>query len=214
MSDTASLKFKTRQGRSKGANNALINDGYLLGNIVERGKDSVSMAIPKDEFRRSLSTNGRNAIYTLEGDDNNSYTVMVRDVQLIPVSNELHHVDFQVVSLTEEITVEVLINIIGQASVEIKGFIVNRAYDSIPVTGFPQDIPETIDVDVSGLGLNESISMGDIALNKVKTELDADELIISISEPRAEAEDDEDADDDVDVDVEVPVISDDEATAE
>ena len=139
---------------------------------------------------------------------------MVRDVQLIPVSNELHHVDFQVVSLTEEITVEVLINIIGQASVEIKGFIVNRAYDSIPVTGFPQDIPETIDVDVSGLGLNESISMGDIALNKVKTELDADELIISISEPRAEAEDDEDADDDVDVDVEVPVISDDEATEE
>ena len=62
MSDKAILKFKTRQSRSKGANNALLNEGYLLGNIVEKGNQSISIAIKKDVFRSSLNANGRNAI--------------------------------------------------------------------------------------------------------------------------------------------------------
>ena len=61
---------------------------------------------------------------------------MIKDVQLKPIVNDFYHIDFQVVSLTEEVTVDVIINIIGQASVETKGFIINRSYDSIPVTGF------------------------------------------------------------------------------
>ena len=117
---------------------------------------------------------------------------MIKDVQLKPIINEFHHVDFQVVSLTEEVTVDVIINIIGQSSVEVKGFIVNRSFDSIPVTGFPQDIPDTIDVDVTGLNVNDTITMGDIKLDKVKSSLDDDELILSISEPRMEVEEDED----------------------
>lgn len=212
MSDTAILKIKTRQSKSKGANNTLVRDGYLLANIVERGKESISIATPRDEFRRSLNANGRNAIYTLEDDANNSYTVMVREVQLKPVVNEFHHVDFHVVSLTEEITVDALVNIIGQDSVEAKGFIINRIYDMIPVTGFPQNIPDTIDVDVTGLEANDSITMSQIKLDKVTSDLEDDELIVSISEPRMEVEEDADEDTDADAaetDAEVPVISDD-----
>ncbi len=195
MSDKVILKFKTRQSRSKGPNKALRNEGYLLGNIVEKGKDSIAVALKRDEFRRSLNTNGRNAIYTLQDEDNNSYMAMVRDIQLKPVLNEYHHIDFQVVSLTEEITVDVLINILGQDSVAAKGFIINRNYDTIPVTGFPQNIPDVIDIDVSGFGLDDSITMADVKLDKVKSELEEDELIISISEPRVveEDEDEEDA---------------------
>lgn len=205
MGNTAILNFSKRQSRSKGANNTLINDGYLLANIVERGKDSISIALKKDDFRISLNENGRNSIYTLEDDDKNSYTVMIKDVQLKPIVNDFYHIDFQVVSLTEEVTVDVIINIVGQASVEVKGFIINRSFDSIPVTGFPQDIPDTIDIDVTGLEANDTITMGEVNLDKVKSGLDDDELIISISEPRMEVDDDDDeasADD-----VDVPVIT-------
>lgn len=207
MGDTANLTFIKRQSRTKGANNSLINDGYLLANIVERGKDSISIALKKDNFRSSLNSNGRNAIYSLTDDDKNTYTVMIKDVQLKPIINEFHHVDFQVVSLTEEVTVDVIINIIGQSSVEVKGFIINRSFDSISVTGFPQDIPDTIDVDVTGLTVNDTITMGDIKLDKVKSTLDDDELIISISEPRMEIEEDEDGDETSADNVEVPVIA-------
>lgn len=203
MGNTAILNFSKRQSRSKGANNTLINDGYLLANIVERGKDSISIALKKDDFRISLNENGRNSIYTLEDDDKNSYTVMIKDVQLKPIVNDFYHIDFQVVSLTEEVTVDVIINIVGQASVEVKGFIINRSFDSIPVTGFPQDIPDTIDIDVTGLEANDTITMGEVNLDKVESGLDDDELIISISEPRMEVDDDEASADDVDV----PVIT-------
>lgn len=214
MGDTANLTFIKRQSRSKGANNSLINDGYLLANIVEKGKDSISIAVKRDEFRTSLNNNGRNSIYSLIDDDNNTHTVMIKDVQLKPIVNEFHHVDFQVVSLTEEVTVDVLINIIGQSSVEVKGFIVNRSFDSIAVTGFPQDIPDKIDVDVTGLGLNDTITMSEVKLDKVKSDLDDDEIIISISEPRMEIEEDEDEVSTDDVDVEVPVITSEEDESE
>lgn len=207
MGDTANLTFIKRQSRSKGANNSLINDGYLLANIVERGKDSLSIALKKDEFKSSLNNNGINSIYSLIDDDKNTYTVMIKDVQLKPIINEFHHIDFQVVSLTEEVTVDVSINIIGQSSVEVKGFIVNRSLDSISVTGFPQNIPDRIDVDVTGLNLNDTITMGEINLDKVKSNLDDEEIIISISEPRMEIEEEEDETSVENADVEVPVIT-------
>lgn len=199
MSDKAVIKFKTRKSRSKGANNALVNEGYLLANIVEKGKESISVAVKKDEFRRGLNAHGRNAIFTLQDDDGGSLTAMVRDIHLKPIINDFYHVDFQVVSLTEEITVDVSINIIGQDSVGARGLIVNRNYDTIPVTGFPQDIPETIDIDVTGFGVENSVTMADIKLDKVKAELEDDELIISIIEPKAETEDDEASEDGGDV---------------
>lgn len=203
MSNTAKLNFISRKSRSKGANNILINDGYLLANIVEKGKDSISIAIKSDEFRKALSDNGRNSIYTLKDDDKNSYTVMIKEYQLRPLINEFYHVDFQVVSLTEEITVDVLINIVEQDAVEVKGFIVNRSFDTIPVTGFPQNIPDTIDINVAGLTAGDSITMADIKLDKVTTNIDDNEIIISISEPRIEEDEDSDDDDSA----EVPVIS-------
>ena len=199
MSDKAVIKFKTRKSRSKGANKALVNEGYLLANIVEKGKESISVAVKKDEFRRGLNAHGRNAIFTLQDDDGGSLTAMVRDIHLKPIINDFYHVDFQVVSLTEEITVDVSINIIGQDSVGARGLIVNRNYDTIPVTGFPQDIPETIDIDVTDFGVENSVTMADIKLDKVKAELEDDELIISIIEPKAETEDDEASEDGGDV---------------
>ena len=126
MSDKAVIKFKTRKSRSKGANKALVNEGYLLANIVEKGKESISVAVKKDEFRRGLNAHGRNAIFTLQDDDGGSLTAMVRDIHLKPIINDFYHVDFQVVSLTEEITVDVSINIIGQDSVGARGLIVNK----------------------------------------------------------------------------------------
>ena len=65
MSYTANLQVKARESRSKGSNNTLRNEGYLLGNIVEKGKESISIAIKRDDFRKSLNSNGINSIYTL-----------------------------------------------------------------------------------------------------------------------------------------------------
>lgn len=198
MGDTANLKFIERQSRSKSANNSLINEGYLLASIVERGKDSISIALKRNEFTTSLNNNGRNSIYTLKDSDENSYTVMIKDVQLKPIKNEFHHIDFQVVSLTEEITMDVSINIIGQSSVEKKGYIINRGFNSIPVTGFPQNIPDRLDVDITNFDLNDTVTMGDVKLDKVKSELDDDEVIISISEPKTEIEETEDVEESTD----------------
>ena len=203
MSDTAILKFEKRVSRSKGANNELRNKGYLLGNIIEKGMDSVSIAVKKDEFRRTLNNFGRNAIFTLkDGDD--SYTAMVKELQLKPIVNDFQHVDFQVVSLTQEITANVFINILGLESLESKRLIVNRHLDIIPVIGFPQDIPDAIDIDVSNFNVGDSVNIGDLTLDKITADLDMDELVLSVSEPKMEVEE---TDDEEETDVEVPIIS-------
>ena len=103
MTETATLQVEVRKEVSKKENKRLISNGYIIGVINQKGMDSVPVAVKKDEFRRVLKANGRNAILKLKDSDNKDYDVMVKSIELTPMKYEYHHIDFQKVSLTEEI---------------------------------------------------------------------------------------------------------------
>ena len=65
MQETAILNIEPRSSTSKGANRLLRKNGYLPANIFGKGVESKSIAVKKDEFRRSLKKYGRNAVFTL-----------------------------------------------------------------------------------------------------------------------------------------------------
>ena len=72
--------------------------------------------------------------------DNAEYNVMVRDVELTPLTYEFHHVDFQHVSLTEVMEADVLVRFVGTDYLDTKGLIVNRQMDSIAINALPHNI--------------------------------------------------------------------------
>jgi large subunit ribosomal protein L25 len=197
MAQAALLNVEVRKEVSKKENKRLLNDGYIIGVINQKGLDSVPVAVKKDEFRRVLKENGRNAILKLQDSDKNSYDVMVKTIELSPMKFEYHHIDFQKVSLTEVIKVDVALRFVGTDFLKPKRLILNRQMDSIQVAGLPQDIPDSIVIDVTTCENGDSIYVSDLALSEgITTDIDATHLIASINEAKIieeeTTEDDED----------------------
>lgn len=208
MTETATLQVEVRKGVSKKENKRLISNGYIIGVINQKGMDSVPVAVKKDEFRRVLKANGRNAILKLKDSDNKDYDVMVKSIELTPMKYEYHHIDFQKVSLTEEIKVDVALRFVGTDFLKAKRLILNRQMDTILVSGFPQDIPDAIEIDVTDKESGDSITVSDLTLGKgITTDLDEDHMIASISEAKVVEDDvnEEEAEGVVSSEVEVSV---------
>lgn len=185
MTENATLKVEVRKELSKTENKRYLRNGYIIGVINRKGMDSVPIAVKKDEFRRVLKENGRNAILKLHDSDNNNYDVMVKTIEVSPLKYEYHHVDFQKVSLDEEIKVEVALKFLGTDLLKAKRLILNRQMDTILVSGLPQDIPDAIEVDVSNKEIGDSIFVRDLELGKgITTEVAADQLVASITEAK------------------------------
>lgn len=189
MQETAIMNIETRNSTSKGANRLLRKNGYLPGNIFGRGAESISIAVKKDEFKKSLKEYGRNAVFKLVAQDNEAYTVMAKDIQIAPIINEIAHLDFQIVSLSEEVKQNVAIRIIGTEFLESKRLLINSQVDSISVCGLPHDIPHEIDIDVSNMESGDSILLKDIKLPEgITSDNDPELKVISVKGSKRQEE--------------------------
>lgn len=196
MENTGIMNVELRTSTTKGDNNRLKRDGYLLGNIVGKGIESVAIAVKKDEFRRTLKRVGRNAVFKLSVPDGEQYTVMAKEIHIAPVKNEISHLDFQIVSLSEKMTQEVALKIVGSELLESKRLLINSSFDSILVEGLPQDIPDEITIDVSELEAGASVQLSDLKLPEgITTSFDPEQKLITIvgSKLHEEAEAEEEA---------------------
>lgn len=181
------IKIATRAKSTKGANKLLRRNGYLPGSISCKGKDSISIALKRDEFIKSLRSNGRNSVFKLESADNKAFTVMVKEIQYSGIKNEYLSLEFQQVSLSEEVNTDVAIKLLGVDLLESKRLIVNKQTNSILIKGLPQDIPDAIEIDVSNMKAGDSILFSDIDLADGLTADIAPELLIaSVSESRVQ----------------------------
>jgi large subunit ribosomal protein L25 len=189
MKELAILKIDIRTGANRGANKLLLSNGYILGNIYGKDIDSVSVAVNKIEFRKSLNKFGRNSVFKLESEGGQSYTVMVKEIQTTPILNDYHHVDFQQVSLSQAVNADVPIDIIGSELIETKRLLINRQLDIIPVFGLPQNVPDVIKIDVSTLNAGESFKISDIAFPEgITTEMNPSHVILSVHESKVQEE--------------------------
>lgn len=189
MTQSANLKVELRKDVSKKDKKRLQKSGYIIGVINQKGMDSIPVAVKNDEFRRVLKDNGRNAILKLEDSDKNSYDVMVKTIELSPMKFEYHHIDFQKVSLTEEIKVDVALRFTGTDFLKPRHLMLNRQMDTILVSGLPQDIPDFIEIDVNDKDSGDSIYVSDLDLGKgITTDVDQGQLVASINEIRVVAE--------------------------
>ncbi len=189
----------------------LRREGYLPASINSRGKESISVTVKTDELRKGLSTFGRNALFKISL-DGKEITGMVKDIQLSPVRGTMLHVDFQEVSLTEEIKLVLQIALRGTDALEFKELMALRQLDSITVRGLPQNIPDDIVIDVSHIDKTENICLKDISFPEgIAPEGDPEQVLVSIVEAKriTEEETEEEAED-----VEVDVIGEESADEE
>ncbi len=181
MKETAILKIEKKNHSGSSANKKLRKNGYLPGNIYGKGMESIPVIVNRSELIKKINTFGRNSIFKLEADDEKSFNVLIKEIQTSPIEGELH-VDFQQVSLKEEVKADVMIKIIGKELIETQKLILSHQLDTLIVKGLPQDIPDSIEVDVSTLKVGDVVTVGDINLPEgIICENDSEHIVVSIS---------------------------------
>ncbi len=121
-----------------------------------------------------------------------SQAAILKDVQRHPYKNAIVHVDFQRVEENEKIRISIPLHFTGAAvspGVKSQGGIVSHMRNEVEVSCLPKDLPEFIEVDISGLSLNESIHLSQLKIPAGVALVDLakeDAAVVAIHSPRAE----------------------------
>lgn len=186
--DSLKIKILRREPMSKGGIKSLRREGFLPASISIPGEDSLSFSIKRDELMKSLSQNGRMAVFKLTL-GRKVYNAMLKEVQYAPVGQECLHATFQQIDLDEETKADVAVRAIGREDVLFKKLDFLQHLDSILVSGLPNDIPNTIDVDVSHMEAGDNLTVGDVTFPPgITTEVEPERLIFTVSYPRVAEE--------------------------
>ena len=163
--------------------------------VIYGHKDQpVNLEISHREIRALLShAVGENILVELQISGENGLSTklsLIQEVQHHPVRRDILHVDFLEVATDEVLHTEVPIEPIGEAEgVKNYGGLLENSLRSLHIECLPKDLPEIIRVDVSALGLNQSLHVRDIILPAgVKATSDADLTVFIVAEPKVEVE--------------------------
>lgn len=154
-------------GRATGSRETrrLRREGKIPGVVYGHGIDPLAVAVDGREFRQALSGDqGLNTLLDLVAGPSH-FLVLAREIQRHPVRGTVNHVDFQVVSRTEGVEVEVPLQLTGDAvDVRHHDWEFEQQLFSLHVKAQPDRIPNSITVDISDLKVGQAIRVGDLEL--------------------------------------------------
>src|SRR5918993_1467134 len=142
-----------------------------------------SVAVDPKPFMHILhSASGLNTLITLKVQGLGDARVLVKIVQLDPISNHPLHADFYRVNMDRKIQVTVPVSLRGESrGVKQDGGVLDFVHREIEVEVLPANIPDSIEVDISELGIGDSVHVRDLAANAAWTPVtDADQMIVHI----------------------------------
>lgn len=191
MAGTTILEAAPREVTGKKVK-GLRKQGLIPAHLYGRETDSLALQAASSEIAHLIKTAGRNAIIDLKIDgEGEARPVVLRGVQQHPITDELLHVDFFQISLTETLQADVPVHIVGEApAVTVYGGVLLQNLDTISIEALPTNIPPQIDVDISILQeLDTAIFIRDLTLPPDVTVLDVpDQLVVKVSPPKLQLE--------------------------
>jgi large subunit ribosomal protein L25 len=182
------LKVKERTVFTSSARRKVREEGQVPAVIYGKTTEPKSISIDSIELIKTLRDEGRNAIIKLDL-DGKSHSVMLYEMQTDPLKNEITHADFYVVNMKEDVEVDVPITLTGDAQGVKDGGVLQQPLYQASITAKPGEIPQTIEVDISELGVNDTLTIGDVKISgKYSFNHEKDEVVASILPPQQEEE--------------------------
>jgi large subunit ribosomal protein L25 len=141
--------------------------------------------IDAQEFSHKFKRVSENTIINLQVGDK-SYDVLVKDFQEDILKNQITHIDFYEIERGKLLRTNIPVHTMGTPVGVREGGILETLLHSIEVECLPKNIPENIEIDVSGLDIGGSIHVGDIEPPEdVKFLVSEEYVIVSVMAPRA-----------------------------
>src|SRR6516225_7320722 len=156
---------KAREGKfNKNAARRVRAAGKIPAVLYGAGHDAIAVEVdPKQITRILFSETGHNTIFDVEVAGSATAKARIVDSQREPLKDQLIHIDMKRIALDKRLQVSVRVKLLGVAvGVKTQGGILDQVLREVEIECLPADIPNHIDVDVTGLGLHGVLRVSDL----------------------------------------------------
>jgi large subunit ribosomal protein L25 len=178
------LEAQIRTEFGKGSARRTRREGRVPAVLYGHGQDVVHLSLPAREFAAALRNGGTNVLLTVVL-DGKEQLALTKAIQRDPISRIHEHVDLLLVRRGEKTTVDVRVIIVGEPAPDT---ISNHQLNSVLVEADATNLPESIEVDITGRTAGHGITAGDLPLPAGATLItDPEALVIGfLGAPTAE----------------------------
>lgn len=183
------LQALLRDEQGSSASKRARAEGYIPANFYGKDMENKSIKIKKSDIDAIIRELGSNAIVEIDI-DGDSERAIIKDAQRDIIQYELVHVDFQKIKKGEKLKLTVPVALTGD-DYEIDGGILEQHMDEIEIESIPKNIPREIIVDVSKLGVGDSITVSDLKADGFDILSNPTDTIVAVSAQQEYVEEDE-----------------------
>lgn len=190
MGDKINLKLDVREQQGKKVAR-LRQEGFVPGVIYGQGFDPILVKSEYGEMEKVVREAGKHTPVHVTIDGKKKIT-LIKDIDRNPVKARIRHVSFHAVKANEVVHAEVPIHLVGEGESEAEkaGLIVLQAIEVVEIKAKPADLPEALEVSISGLATDEDkITLADISLPSgveyADVEQDLELVVANVYEPAA-----------------------------
>jgi len=183
------LSAEPREAKGSGAVRKLRAKDIVPG-VFYTKEENIPVQVLAMPLWKTYSKAGMSQVFQLEIDKDGKKSktpTMIKDIQFYPTKNKIMHVDFVGIDMNKKLKVEVPVDIQGEAKGIKDGGMLEVYRDFVEVECLPTDIPEQIVIDVTDLGVNESLHVQNVQLPEGVEAVNFDEnyAILGVSVPSA-----------------------------
>ncbi len=192
--ETMKLQATSRTTTGKRSSKDVRRKGSIPAVLYGHGMTPLSVEVNYREFDKALHTKaGENVLINLqvEGVKLKESTCLIKEIQHNPVTDEIAHIDFTVISLNEkiEVKVPVLVSHAEEAAGVKEGGVLDVVHHEIEIECLPTEIPEKFEIDVRAMKIGDAIHLKDLKIPKgITCKLDDEEVIVTLHPPAKEEE--------------------------
>jgi large subunit ribosomal protein L25 len=174
------LEVRPREGRGSREARRLRREGLIPGVLYGRDEPR-AISIPERDLRRALTgAGGTHAVLdvVLDG-ETDAHASILKDFQRDPVRGYVTHVDLHEIRLDRPIQASVSVTLLGEPVGVTEGGVLSQAASQTTVEALPLEVPEHIDIDVTGLNIGDSVRVDDLPKIEGVTYLDDPDMAIA-----------------------------------
>ena len=167
--ETMELKARIRKETGKGPGRKLRANGQVPAVFYGAGIESLSLAVNTADLITLLKGKKENAFIKLLIDDEGRTTEklsIMKELQTRPATRELFHADFYEIRMDHQLVMDIPIRVTGTPVGVTMGGELHILKRELKVSGLPMAIPESVEVDVSGLNIGDSVQVRDIKISE------------------------------------------------
>ncbi len=181
------LKVKKREVGKKSAKQ-LRQKGFVPGIFYYKGETPIPVYCEPMVLREIVYTRATKIIDLEITDANYQRECVLKDVTFHPVTDKIMHFDLMGIKRGQKMTVEIPVVLKGQSIGVRLGGILQHTLRKVKITCLPKDLPESIEIDITDLGVGHSLTLENAKIENIEIDLPLDTVVCSVIPPRVGGE--------------------------